>query len=134
MDRIVWTDSFSVGVGIIDQQHKRLINMINQLIDAENVATNSETVSDLLDAMTKYSREHFRTEEGLLAKYAYPQLDEQKRDHRAYRIKTVDLCNATMLGSDAVPTVIVNYLREWWIQHIQEDDAKYVPFLASKHP
>ena len=88
MKRIIWTDNFSLGVGVIDEQHKRLIDMINQLIDAENVAANSETVSDLLDAMTKYSKEHFRTEEGLLAKYGCPLLDEQKRDHRAYKIKT----------------------------------------------
>jgi hemerythrin len=134
MERIIWTDNFSLGVGVIDQQHKRLIDMLNQLIDAENVKTNSETVYDLLDAMTKYSKEHFRTEERLLGKYGCPLLDEQKRDHRAYRIKTLQLCQATMLGVEAVPTVLVNYLREWWTHHIQEDDAKYRPFLAGKHP
>jgi hemerythrin len=56
--KIAWTSELSVGVGVFDEQHKQVILMINRLIDAQEAATNSVVVSDLLDRMTRYARDH----------------------------------------------------------------------------
>jgi hemerythrin len=132
MEPIQWSEQFSVGVEELDRQHQRLIQMLNRLLSRqEPTDTHSEVISDTLLAMTRYAEEHFKTEEGLMERYGYPNLEEQKRQHRAYRKKTVDLSMATMYGVDSVPETLVAYLRDWLVQHILEEDMKYKAFFAA---
>jgi hemerythrin len=133
MKPVQWSEKFSVGVEELDQQHQQLIKMLNRLISTrETTDTNSETISDMLQAMTRYAHKHFKTEESLMMAYDYPGLEEQKQEHRAYRIKTVDFSTATMLGIDTVPEILLVYLFEWWTHHILDEDMKYKQFFAGK--
>ena len=63
MEPIEWTDSFSVGVALFDEQHRRLIDMLNKMIEDPAADTRSETVADVLTDMTRYAQEHFKAEE-----------------------------------------------------------------------
>lgn len=63
MEPIIWTEEFSVGVEVIDKQHKKLIAILPRLITDTQVSINSKTVSILLSDMTQYIEEHFQTEE-----------------------------------------------------------------------
>jgi hemerythrin len=103
MEQITWTEDFSVGVERLDEQYKRIIQMINKLIAEPQTTTRSEAVSDLLNDMTKYAREHFETEEELMRQHSYPHLVEHVAQHRDYQKKTVDLCTATTLSVGIVP-------------------------------
>jgi hemerythrin len=131
MEPIQWTERFSVGVEELNRQHQRLIQMINRLLSQqEPIDTHSEAISDILLAMTSYAEEHFKTEEDLMQKYGYPGLEDQQRRHRAYRKKVVHLSVATMYGESSVPETLVAYLRDWWVEHILEEDMKYKAFFA----
>jgi hemerythrin-like metal-binding protein len=132
MEEIAWTDDFSVGVAALDAQHKKLIGMINRLIRDPSAETRSETISDLLTEMTRYAQKHFQAEETLMSEHGYPGLDSQKQQHQAFRRKTVDLCSATMARVQIVPDVMLNYLREWLVDHILREDMKYKPFFAQR--
>ncbi|HTX80178.1 MAG TPA: bacteriohemerythrin [Longilinea sp.] len=133
MEPIQWSEQFSVGVEELDHQHRRLIQLINRLLSPqEPVDTRSEAISDTLLAMTRYAEEHFKTEEALMQEYDYPGLEDQQRRHRAYRKKTVDLSVDTMYGMDSVPETLLTYLRDWWVQHILEEDMKYKDFFAAR--
>ena len=106
MEPIQWSEKFSVGVEELDQQHQQIIKMLNRLISTRGTTdTRSETISDKLLAMTRYAQKHFKAEENLLKAYGYPGLEEQREEHRAYRIKTVDFSMATTIGVDAVPEI-----------------------------
>lgn len=132
MEPVQWSEQFSVGVKELDRQHQRLIQMLNRLLSRqEPTDTHSEIISDILLAMTRYAEEHFKTEEGLMERYGYPNLEEQKRQHRAYRKKTVDLSMATAYGVDTVPEVLMAYLFDWWVQHILKEDMKYKTFFTA---
>ena len=133
MEPIQWSEKFSVGVKELDEQHQQLIKMLNHLISTrESTDTHSETISDVLQEMTQYAQKHFKTEESLLKQYGYPGLEQQKEEHLAYRLKTVDFSDATMLSIDAVPQILLNYLFDWWIHHILNEDMKYKSFFANK--
>lgn len=129
MEPIVWTESFSVGVGKFDEQHKQLIRMINQLIVTPRVGTKSETISELLNSMTNYAQKHFAAEEELMLEHNYPYLDEHTAQHHAFRRKTVDFCMATMDDVDTVPESVFQYLQGWLVAHILKSDMAYKPFF-----
>lgn len=107
--------------------------MLNRLISTpEAKDTHSETISDILTAMTRYSLEHFKTEENLMREHGYPALEEHRQEHIAYRKKAIDFSTATTLGVESVPQILVTYLLDWWTHHILEEDMKYKPFFTKK--
>jgi hemerythrin len=132
METIQWSPRYSVGVGKIDEQHKRIILMINRLVKANEATTSSEIISDLITQMTQYAQEHLKTEENLMAEYGYPLLGQHKQYHINYRKKIVDLCKAVPLGVSVVPEVMLNFLVQWWQNHILHEDMAYKPFFNEK--
>ena len=133
MEPVQWTEKFSVGVRELDQQHQQLIKMLNRLIATQGtIATHSETISDILMAMTRYAQTHFKTEERLMEAYGYPGLEKQKMQHRDFRKKTVGFSTATTFGINQVPEDLLTYLTNWLVHHILEDDMAYRAFFIDK--
>jgi len=133
MEAIRWSEKFSVGVKELDEQHRQIIEMLNRLISTPEARdANSETVSEILTAMTRYSLEHFKTEEGLMKAHGYPNLEEHRQEHIAYRRKAIDFSTAATIGVESVPQILIDYLSEWWMHHILDEDMKYKPFFAKK--
>lgn len=129
MEQIIWTPEFSVGVASLDEQHKRLIGMINKLVDDSGACVDSETISDILTQMTKYASMHFRAEEQLMAEHDYPGLAAHRHEHLEYRKKAVNFCLKVMDKRPETPNEIINFLFEWWTQHILHSDMKYKKFF-----
>jgi hemerythrin len=132
MESIVWSDNWNTGIGIIDMQHRKLIEMVNRFISRSDLSVRSEALSEILTEMTQYAGEHFRTEEELMEEYQYPLLEEHKAQHREFRVKMVDLCNATMDGVEDVPRIMAEYLLDWVRDHLQQQDMKYRDFFAER--
>lgn len=131
MKAIIWSPSYSVGVDILDTQHQNIIKMINLLAAESDSSVGSEVISELLNSLTLYASEHFKTEEGLLAKYNYPDLKDHKSGHHKYRFTVASLCTSTMDHMDSVPEDLLVFLKEWWINHILESDMEYKEFFAN---
>jgi hemerythrin len=129
MQKIAWSEEFSVGVEKMDAQHKVLIGMINKLILDPQATTRSETVSDVLNEMTNYVQTHFTAEEALLAEHGYPQLKTQIQQHRDFQKTTAKFCTATAVDIHGVPDMLLEHLSEWLVHHILESDKAYSPFL-----
>ena len=132
MEKIVWDQSFSVGVQKIDKQHKKLIDMINQLIDAENPSVRSEAVSDTLMDMTDYATYHFQAEEELMQEYQYPHLDRHHLQHMDFIRKTAELATDTVELQQTVPAELLSFLKNWLVSHILESDMRYKDFFYTK--
>jgi hemerythrin len=133
MEPIQWSEKFSVGVRELDQQHQQLIKVLNRLISASGtINTHSEMISDILIQMTRYAEGHFKTEERLMEAYGYLGLEEQKKQHLEFRIKTVEFSIATYLGVAQIPEGLVVYLTDWLTHHILEDDMAYRSFSKIK--
>ena len=134
MDRIEWSDGFSVGLEAIDEQHKTLIGMVNKLIDTPNLDSNSAVVTELLDGMIKYATTHFVEEEKQMALHNYADLPAHQEQHVAFMKKTAEFCSVEegkVVVHDFSETVLA-YLREWWLNHILDDDMKCKPAFLGK--
>lgn len=132
MEKIIWSESFSVGVIEIDYQHQRIIRLVNKLIEMEGATVDSETISDTLTKMTQYSKDHFEIEEKYMLEYGYPNYSEHKEHHKEFRKKTVAFCIDVMSYKTAIPIEVLTYLKEWWTNHILNTDMEYKSFFNKK--
>ena len=132
MDVINWRDEFSVGVKEMDDQHKKLIAMINKLISEQKNLTDPKTIADLLTEMTEYAQVHFRAEEYLMAEYDYDQKSLHEKQHHDFIDKTIAFHSASDIGPNILSNALLDYLATWLIGHILKEDMKYKEFFKSK--
>lgn len=132
MEIINWKNEFSVGVKEMDEQHKKLLGMINRLIEEQHTLTDPRTIADLLTEMTDYAQVHFRAEEFLMAEYGYKQKSAQEKQHQAFIDKTISFYSATDIGPNVLSVALLDYLGTWLVEHILQEDMKYKEFFRSK--
>jgi len=132
MEIINWRNEFSVGVAEMDEQHKKLIGMINRLIEEQHNLTDQKTIAELLTEMTDYAQVHFRAEEYLMAEYGYDEKSNQEKMHQAFIEKTISFYSATDIGPNILSTALLDYLSTWLVSHILKEDMKYKEFFRSK--
>ena len=132
MKKTMWDESFSVGVEVLDKQHKQIVEIINRLIDEPKEGFDSDEVAKILDDLTKFVHYHFQTEEQLLAEHGYPELKTQQEEHKEFRIELASFCMASMKNHTVIPINALLYLKEWWEEHILVKDMKYRPYLTGR--
>ena len=134
MSQIEWKDSLSIGVELIDDEHKMLIQKLRALSDAFNQGQEQNKILKTLDFMIDYTEFHFTDEERVMTATDYPGLDEQKKQHREFR---QTLNNILEDYQDEGPTKAlaesVNvFLINWLFGHIKGTDQKLGVFLQEK--
>lgn len=132
MEKIVWDDSFCVGISKIDDEHKTLIGMINKLHESGRRQGNDETVTDLITEMTDYFHYHFESEEKEMRKYDYPDYSEHCAEHEEFVERVIAFCSEDLSQSKRVVEEMGAYLGEWLIHHVLVTDMKYKPFFQEK--
>jgi len=132
MALITWSDTLSVKVKQFDDQHKKLVDMVNQLFDAMKTGKGSQVMGDILKQLIAYTQTHFAAEERLLKQYAYPDFEAHKKEHNALVMQVLDLQKQFQEGKPVLTQNIMTFLRDWLSRHIQGDDKKYGIFLNGK--
>jgi hemerythrin len=132
MNKIEWSDKFSVGISLLDEQHKRLIDMINRLIEFHNIASLSENIIETLRSMSMYALTHFEYEEKIMIDYSYPDYTSHKEQHEEFKKKVASFYSATPISVDVLNANVVEYLKSWLIYHILKEDMKYKRFYNEK--
>ncbi len=129
MEKINWSDEYSVGISYLDKQHQNIIGFINRLIETPDVHVRSATVHDVLSDMMRYSKEHLYDEERFLRDNAYPDLEEHIQFHRHYLEQLTELTVMASDSDESVPEDLLLFLRDWWLEHILKEDMKYKSFF-----
>jgi len=125
-----WDENFSVGNDEMDFQHKKLIDIINELFIHFNKGNAQEKSLSILDRMVNYSFLHLDKEEEYLKKIDFPYIDEHKTMHNSYKQEIILFRNKIRSGNKDVHYEIFNYLKEWWTNHILEEDMKYFDYMS----
>jgi len=129
MPLMQWTQAMSVGLEELDDDHKVLIKVINDLAANAGDAARRDVVRQCLLSLRRYAEFHFAREEKVLSACKYPGLETQKSEHRDFvkRIQEV----TTRFDEDAegsievVNEVLLSYLKEWLNHHILVEDMAY---------
>ena len=121
MELIQWKEEYSVGVPELDEQHKGLVMLINQLTEAGH---RRERIKSTLDALDRYTKEHFRAEEALMTFHHYENLDEHCKQHQAFEewLQALKMVYSFSTSPDLFADTVNSFLRHWLINHILKTD------------
>jgi len=121
---VVWDESLSVCIDVIDEHHRYLFDLVNDLI---NVIANKRGAKELVrvfNALTQYALVHFKAEEQMMVQYGYDGINRQKKQHNEFHEKLKEL-NAELHENPCTATIdIITYLQEWLVAHIRYEDAQ----------
>jgi len=122
MALFVWTDELSVDSQFIDDDHKKLITMVNNFHDAMVQGRANDVVGKVLGNLVNYTREHFGREEAEMQRIRYPAYLTHKREHDKLIKQVVDLQNSFSSGTALLTITVSKFLRDWLVDHIQKTD------------
>ncbi|MCW8834350.1 MAG: bacteriohemerythrin [Colwellia sp.] len=129
---IKWKDEYSVGITHIDQDHKKLINLLNQFTIAYDHAMSEAFEKQALEELVNYTQYHFEREEKLMKEHDYPDFAAHQAKHQEMieQVKKfLDLYDEK--GHDALKE-ISEFLTVWLISHINGTDKEYSQYLNER--
>ena len=132
MALIVWKDKFKVGIWLMDTQHKRWIELINDLYEAMRVGKGRDVVGRTLAEMLNYARRHFADEEALMSTHGWPEYSQHKKEHEVFVAEVAVLQQRQQAGELAVSIKVMTQMQNWLVNHILTVDRRSVPFLKKK--
>jgi hemerythrin len=124
MTYAVWDESLETGNALVDDQHKQLFALINELHDSIIEGDALETQQSVLARLMDYSEQHFQAEEGLMGSVGYPGLIAQQEMHREFTFKTTEMVEESRGDQPVLPITLAVFLSDWLTHHIRAEDKK----------
>lgn len=133
MALIEWNEEkFTVKVPSVDEQHKKLVEIINKLHDSMLTGTSKNTLKEVISELLDYTQKHFTYEEELQQKAGYLDFEDHKKMHDAFVDKVISFQEKYLKGEIFLSIDIINFLKDWLIHHILDADKQYVDSMVSK--
>ncbi|MBI1904983.1 MAG: hemerythrin family protein [Rhodocyclales bacterium] len=129
-----WREQLSVGNDLIDDDHKRLIDIINRA-ELSLKSKNLIRLTTVLDELSAYSIKHFEMEEALAEAVGFPDVSRLHDSHRGLLAK-LDRVKSELAATwdDAMADHFTALLREWLVNHVIKEDARMKPYLSRHAP
>lgn len=129
-----WDKRLETGIEIIDDQHRELFRRIDSLELSLYDGKPKVEVVMMIEYLETYVEEHFDSEEDLMVRVAYPELNRHRQEHDQFRgIYTKIRNEYDRKGSDSYLALDVDKeIRKWWESHILKSDMDFVPYVKEK--
>ena len=131
MQFFIWKDSYDIGIEEIDRQHRDFLELLNDYHEVLFHVKKATVGTDVVDKLKLYISNHFKYEEKLFSTAGYKETELQLKQHTFFESRVADLENAQAQGSEEQLDLLLNYLRDWFLNHILVCDMAYVPTLKS---
>ncbi|OFX80274.1 MAG: hypothetical protein A2X12_04270 [Bacteroidetes bacterium GWE2_29_8] len=129
---IKWTNNLSVKIEELDNQHKKLFDIINELYGAFMENKHKEITKKILSELAEYTHTHFSLEEKYFMLYNYPSKEEHIKQHSEFINSVKDFLIEFERNPDALTFKLMTFIQKWINNHIQFTDKLYSDFLLSK--
>ena len=129
MPYIMWRHAYSVGIESIDEHHKKILGIINELYEHMQNGTGEKEYKIVIAELKDYASYHFNLEETLMFEAKFPGAEVHKANHEEYRKKVDTLA----MAFKEQPEDLMVFLKEWWSFHILRVDKQYQEVLVAKH-
>jgi hemerythrin len=126
---IVWNPEYNLGIPIIDEQHRGIVSTINSLHFGLQNNFGKNMLSPIIDMMHNYTRIHFQVEESFLEKIDFPHAKKHHELHRNLETELFKAGKSSIMDKD--PYEFLDFLKNWWINHICSEDLIYRDYIIS---
>jgi len=128
-----WDASLNIGIDVIDEHHRYLFDLVNDLFEVVAGKHGSREVARVLKAFALYAQVHFRAEERMMAHYGYGGLAQQHHEHREFEARLRDFAAELHENPLTVRIEALLYLRDWLLHHIRSEDAGLRRLIDETH-
>ncbi len=125
-----WTEALQLGLADIDAQHKKLVDIINQLDDAIHAGQDVQILGGILGNLLDSAKSHFEFEENMLRGKGYKPYPGHKAEHDALTEKLGFMHQAFVANQAPDNQQVVMFLKIWLEEHIMETDKAYVAHVS----
>lgn len=132
MAGLEWSDDLSVGYGPIDEEHKKLIDLVNDLDAAVSSGQDADVVGGFLEELINYTVYHFRNEERVMEAHGYPDALAHKVQHTELTEAAEDLQTRFLDGDHDLADTLIPFLTDWLTGHIMVTDRALGRYVAGK--
>lgn len=126
-----WKDIYSVKVAAMDNQHKKLFELVNELHNAMSQGHGKDKAGEVLKRLIDYTVTHFSSEEKLMESHRFPGLVAHRAEHKALTDKVLAFKKEFDAGTSNVTPQLMTFLQQWLRNHIQSVDKQYGEFLSA---
>lgn len=128
-----WSSTYSVGVKVIDEDHKALFEIVNALHDSIKRGDTDRSVGSALEALVNYVEQHFAREERYMRECGYPELARHISAHTRLAGTVRSVQELHQSEPDQVDTEeLLDFLKDWLTRHIVKVDSHYSPYLRGE--
>ena len=127
-----WNNSYVTGIGSIDAQHQTLFQLAGKLHQAMTEGQGRAALGPILERLVQYTKAHFAHEERLMRLHDYPDLAAHRAQHEALTRQVSEFAAKFQAGNASITVQVLQFLRNWLVDHIKGRVMKYAPFLAGK--
>ena len=128
---IAWSKTFTCGIKLLDDQHKELIDLVNDMFHHATGDENHEHeyFNKVIQQAIKYIKVHFATEEKIMRAIKYPGYAEHKRAHDNFVLKVVENIQNYETEKHYTLYSFTKFLKDWVLSHIAVMDKQYFIYI-----
>lgn len=125
---IAWSRRFAVGIGVIDGQHREMLQLVNKVLAGKRAGRDPEALVEVLRQLVRCTEHHFATEERLM-----DEVGAKAARHRAeHRKLLASLERYTDRLDDETLAAAPRFLRQWLLEHIEAVDRPFAALLRKR--
>ncbi|MCL2184331.1 MAG: bacteriohemerythrin [Treponema sp.] len=130
-EMISWTNKLSCGVKIIDDQHKGLVNLVNEMFNhvTGNIQQERDYFNRVIQEAVNYVKIHFATEEKLMIATKFPGYPDHKKEHESFILAVVNNIKEYEAGGRITLSKFSRFLKDWILSHIAMQDKRYFEYF-----
>jgi hemerythrin len=127
---IIWKPEYELRIPIIDEHHRGIVSTINSLYFGMQNKHGNELIKPVSTMVYEYTRIHFEVEEDFQKKYEFPKLEHHHELHYELTQKLIEVSKQSIWHQD--PYEFLEFLKDWWIHHIRQEDRLFTEYLLQK--
>jgi hemerythrin len=127
-----WKPEYSVGHWEIDEQHRKLIAILNSLHEAMLSRKTAQQLSITLNDLVQYTQRHFASEERIMRENQYPAIAAHRKQHDQFTTQVLGFQAELAAGRAALSIEVMHFLKDWLSNHILNEDRAIGSYLRSK--
>lgn len=130
---IKWRKELEIGIAVIDNQHKELVDAINKLLEASAAGRAKEEIGSTLNFLSDYVITHFNFEQEYQKRHNYPKYAEHLKLHQFFLQEVQEMKRQFEQEGASLPFIIQFNKRivDWFVNHISKADKDYAEYVHS---